>query len=49
MSNLIPDQFKELYIRVYLRDPEHPTKFEGARAAIRYDGPEMIRITSRCL
>ncbi len=36
VSNLIPNQFKELYIRVYLKDPDHPTKFEGARVAVRY-------------
>ncbi len=50
VSNLIPDQFKELYIRVYLRDPEHPTKFEGARAAIRYvtwHAPSLCYCTSR--
>jgi HD superfamily phosphohydrolase len=37
VSNLIPDQFLERYIRIYLRDPEHPHKFEGAKAAVRFD------------
>lgn len=35
VSNLIPDQFLERYIRIYLRDPDDVEKFDGAKAAVR--------------
>lgn len=47
VSNLIPDQFLERYVRVYLRDPDTEGKFEAAQAAVRY-GMAMLPFIHSC-